>query len=206
MSRRYIVCSVLAFIAACKSEEPVVPSEAFVVSPRSVVLPVLKQRAAFENVPEAQTLLVPFTDSLVWAFVVDNPTTMRFVTADMVPKLGREANELMRGAGALLDERSRDAQVVPGPSAGSYCVKQVDDYTAPRIGSTTVRTRLEQAVGGPPVFAVPTRNLLCAVRGDHASDMRSLQAWAGSLQNERYALTGKLVRFDGATYSEFDAL
>jgi hypothetical protein len=175
--------------------------------PRGSLLPSLKSRATLEatmeRVPADKRAKFsvpshPIVKDVVVVVVVDQPDTMALVTTQELEtwKTTPEAifpvalsNLASRTAAAPEKQRLGDATVVAVPHG--------DEYTAARILLPATQERFATLLGGPAVFAIPTRDRLLAARADDKAAVAALRREATrAFTAGPYPITDALIQAD----------
>jgi hypothetical protein len=187
--------------------------------PRASLLPMLKARAAIEatlarvaqmtNIPAEKRahFSVPshtLAGDVVVVLVVDRADTMDTVTGDHLARWKTTPAEVFPVAVSNLAARA-----APGPTkraGGGPLLAEIeggDEYTATRLLLPDVQRRFVALLGGPAVFALPTRDRLLAARSDNPSAIATLRAEAvRAFSGAAYPITDALLapEGDGSTF------
>lgn len=126
--------------------------------------------------------------------VIDHPATMEYITSQHREDWGADDDLVMEEGfknGWAAVERLSVSEISPGvfrASAG-------DCYDAGLILIRGVRERLEKAVGGPAVYAIPNREHLYAARESDRPAVQALAMLANELHSAGpYQITDAVVR------------
>jgi hypothetical protein len=182
--------------------------------PRTSLLPMLKARATIEatlarvaqmtNVPAEKRahFSVPshtLAGDVVVVLVVDRADTMDMVTGDHLDRWKTTPAEVFPVA--LSNLAARPASTPTKRPGGGPVLAEIaggDEYTATRLLLPDVQRRFVALLGGPVVFAVPTRDRLLGARSDQPAAVAALRAEATrGIVGAAYPITDALLAPEG---------
>lgn len=174
--------------------------------PWARLVPLLKSRAALQAAidrfpPQAQGITIPMrplAGDAVIALGIDSDRSIETVTSQHLGKWKVDAGDLAQRAVQNLASRPSPAPVdVSDGGSKTFLINSGDSYDAARLLVPEARLRLEEALGGTAVYAIPDRDHLLAVRADDDAAVAALHARAAKLyRGAPYAITDELIRYD----------
>jgi len=194
------------FVSALTS---VTESLSFVLT-ESNVFPVIRSGAMLKNLselvhqePGKTPISRPFTSDSVVLYAIDSPKAIRFAAGKDLERQGLSEERLQAIAvGNIKRLEPMNITVLPN-SNGLVAAITRDSYATSRLFDLTFVQELERAVGGPVVVAVPTRDWIVAANAGDAAAVAKLKDLAARVfRGEAYAVTPKLVKWDGKTWQE----
>jgi hypothetical protein len=175
--------------------------------PRASLLPALKSRESVEatlsRVPpeKRDKFSIPshtVVQDVVVVIVVDRADTMALVSSQDLEKWKTTPQTLFPIALTNLSSRaagSPEKQALGGATIVAY--PHGDEYTAARILLPQTQEQLATLLGGPAVFAIPTRDRLLAARADDKAALAALGREATrAFAAGPYPITGVLIQAD----------
>jgi uncharacterized protein YtpQ (UPF0354 family) len=176
----------------------------------SNVFPVVRSRAMLKTLSELMhqepgktPISRTFTSDSVVLYAIDSPKAIRFAVGNDLKRQWLSEERLQ--AIAVTDVKRLDPvkiSVLPHSNGLVAAITQ-DTYATSRLFDPTFVQELERAVGGPIVVAVPTRDWIVAANAGDAAAVAKLKDLAARVfRGEAYAVTPKLVKWDGKAWQE----
>ena len=174
----------------------------------SNVYPVIRSGAALNGLseamhkaPEKTPIARAFTSDSVVLYAIDSPKAIRFATPKDLEHQGLTQERLETLA--VANARRLDPVKISTFEEGVFAVVTKDGYATSRLFDPGFPEALERAAGGPVVVAVPTRDWIIAAKAGDAPTLARLKDLAGRMfRGEAYAVTPKLVTWDGKNWQE----
>jgi uncharacterized protein YtpQ (UPF0354 family) len=142
----------------------------------------------------------PFAADIVLAFVVDQPTAMRYITEELRQEWKCSIDELQAAAFANLDALSADDQLqvsekkrADGGADRLLLFGTDDGYAAARLASPAFRKRLTEALGDSFVAGIPNRDVLFAWTKDLPDHARLAKQIKDDARKYPYPISSTLL-------------
>ena len=189
--------------ASADAEDPTVVPAALLraaIKPRAVV------QATMDRLPpvareQGAIAALPLVDDVVVTVVVDRPEMMEIVTRRHLDAWKTQPSALLPRAIENLEASPFRVERLAGPSeTGLVAVAMGDSYDAARLLCPKIRAAIEAELGGPAVYAIPTRELLAAARASDAPSVARLRTLAKERAEGPYAITPRLIEALGAGF------